>query len=223
MATVRKVVFRDNEIYHIFNRGIERRPVFTDKREYDRALKLIKFYKHADPPIRYSKILQLSEEVRKKMLDDVYKSEKLVDILAFCLMPNHFHFLLKQKKEKGITTFISNFTNAYTKYFNTKNNRIGPLFQGTFKAVLVESDEQLMHLSRYIHLNPVVSSIIKEANLNFYPWSSYPEYFDSSSQGISVAELVLSMFKSIKDYQEFVENQIDYGKKLDLIKHLLLE
>jgi len=175
MTTIRKVVFRNDEIYHVFNRGIERRTIFTNKRNYERARDLIRFYKHKTRQ-RYSQVIRLTEDIRNKILDEVYKSEKLIDILAYCLMPNHFHFLLKQNSEKGISTFVSNFTNAYTKYFNTKNQRLSPLFQGTFKAVLVESEEQLVHLSRYIHLNPVVSSVIRESDLDSYPWSSYPEY-----------------------------------------------
>ncbi len=138
-------------------------------------------------------------------------------------MPNHFHFLLKQKLDKGVATFISNITNAYTKYFNTRNNRVGPLLQGTFKAVLVETDEQLIHLSRYIHLNPVVSSVITEKELDYYPWSSYPEYLGLSDNNISDKDFILKMFRSIRHFKEFVTSQIDYGKKLERIKHLTME
>jgi putative transposase len=87
----------------------------------------------------------------------------------------------------------------------------------------VETDEQLIHLSRYIHLNPVSSSIIPENMINNYPWSSYPEYLFLSIDGITEKELVLGPFRSIEDYQEFVENQIDYAKELDSIKHLVFE
>lgn len=223
MASIRKVVFRDGEIYHIFNRGIERRTIFTSKRDFDRAQKLIKFYRHKEIPIRYSKVMQQPEEMRQTILDNLHKSETLVDILAYCLMPNHFHFLLKQNSDKGIGIFVSNFTNAFTKYFNTKNQRTGPLLEGVFKAVLIESEEQLVHVSRYIHLNPVASSIIKADQLNDYQWSSYPEYINSTKDAISEKSLVLEMFKSSQDYQQFVLDQIDYAKQLDVIKHLTLE
>jgi putative transposase len=223
MATIRKIAFRDGEIYHVFNRGVDRRATFTNKREFSRAIELVKFYKHKDTPIRYSQIIKQPEDLRSKVLDQVYQSEKLVDILCFCLMPNHFHFLLKQNTDKGIATFISNFTNSYTKYLNIKNNRVGPLFQGTFKAVHIETEEQLVHVSRYIHLNPVVSSLVEEDQFENYPWSSYPEYLYLTSQQIADKELILSFFKSVKDYKKFVEDQIDYGKKLEQIKHLLLE
>ncbi|MBI2595464.1 transposase [Candidatus Daviesbacteria bacterium] len=223
MATNRKIVFANEGIYHVFNRGLDRRPTFTNKWEFDRAKKLVKFYRHKDIPIRFSKLIQQPEDIRNKILEDLYKSDRLVDILSFCLMPNHFHFLLKQNVDKGIATFVANFTNAYTKYFNTRNTRIGPLFQGIFKAVLVENDEQLVHVSRYIHLNPVVSSIIETDELKNYPWSSYPEYLSQSDDEIAGKALVLNMFKSPKEYQKFVLDQIDYGKKLEAIKHLIME
>ena len=138
-------------------------------------------------------------------------------------MPNHFHFLLKQNRDKGISTFLSNFTNAYVKYFNTKYKRSGPLFENAFKAVYVENEEQLIHLSRYIHINPVVSSMIKKEELEFYPWSSYPEYLGLSKDAIASKDIILEYFRSVKEYKEFVTNQIDYAKKLEEIKHLLLE
>lgn len=223
MATVRKISLRNGEFYHVFNRGLERRPTFTDKREFSRACNLIKFYRHTEIPVRYSKIIEQPVEIREKMLEELYKSERLVDIICYCLMPNHFHFLLKQLSDNGIAKFISNFTNAYTKYFNTKNERSGPLFQGTFKAVHVESDEQLIHLSRYIHLNPVVSGIAGEESWEEYPWSSYREYIDQENGQIVEKSLVLNMFSNIEDYKEFVRNQIGYAKKLEVIKHLTLE
>lgn len=223
MATIRKIVFSNDQLYHVFNRGIERRDIFMDTRDYKRAINLIKYYIHKETPLRFSQLMQQPEDLRERIFEEVYKSEKLAEIISFCLMPNHFHFLLKQKVDKGVATFISNFSNAFTKYFNTKNARNGPLLQGVFKAVLVETDEQLVHLSRYIHLNPVSSSIIEDHELEFYPWSSYTEFLSSTSEKISNPGVVLSMFKSQEDYKNFVNDQIDYAKKLEIIKHLTLE
>ncbi len=223
MATVRKIVFRNDEIYHIFNRGVERRPIFTSRREYARAQKLLKFYRHKEIPIRFSQVQLQPEEIKIKMLESLFKSEKLVLILAYCLMPNHFHFLVKQISDNGITKFVANFTNAYTKFFNTKHQRVGPLLQGVFKAEHVETDEQLVHLSRYIHLNPVASGVITEGMLDSYEWSSYPEYISLSSNEITEKDIVLSMFKSVEEYIKFVRDQIGYAKELEKIKHLLVE
>ena len=223
MATNRKLVFRDGEIYHVFNRGVDRRSVFTNTKEFERAKNLARFYRHKNTPVRFSQVIQQPQDIRDQILNDLYKSERLVDILAFCIMPNHFHFLLKQNSKKGIPIFMANFTNAYTKYFNTKHKRFGPLLEGIFKAVFIESDEQLLHVSRYIHLNPATSSIIEESQLSSYGWSSYPEYLFLSQDDIAQKKLILDMFKSTKKYQEFVVNQIDYGKQLEAIKHLILE
>jgi putative transposase len=156
-------------------------------------------------------------------MEIMISSGKIVEIIAYCLMSNHFHLLLKQKTENGITTYISNFTNAYTKYFNTRNERSGPLFQGIFKAVFIETDEQLLHLTRYIHLNPVVGSVIETTSLNKYLWSSYPSYLSSKQDTLTNPQPILSSFFSSTSYENFVLDQIDYAKKLDKIKHLTLE
>ena len=223
MASIRKIVLSDGQIYHVFNRGIDRRTVFTSKKDFDRFQRLIKFYRHKNIPIRFSQVMQQSEDIRESTLRNIHESERLVDILTYCIMPNHFHFLLKQNSNNGIATFISNITNAYTKYFNTRTKREGPLFQGVFKAVLIESDEQLVHVSRYIHLNPTTSSIIPTEQLNSYLWSSYPEYIKLSNEDISESSFVLGLFKSVKDYEKFVMDQVEYAKQLDAIKHLILE
>ena len=148
-------------------------------------------------------------------------SRKTVEIICHCMMPNHFHLLLQQKVEGGITEFISKLSNSYTKYFNTKNQRLGPLLQGEFKAVHVQSDDQLIHLSRYIHLNPLVGYVTK--SLDQYPWSSYLEYTDKEKTNFFLKEIILGQFKSIPEYIQFVLDQKDYGKKLEAIKHGLLD
>ena len=161
--------FVNGQYYHIYNRGSEKRIIFENRLDYHRFLASMVYYQLAGPKPKFSNTLK-----RKSFKNS---DQKIVDIICFCLMPNHFHFLLRQSQENGVTEFTSKLSNSYTKYFNTKHNRIGPLFQGEFKAVLVESDEQLLHLSRYIHLNPFVSYLTK--NLNYYEWSSYEEYINN--------------------------------------------
>lgn len=224
MPTNRKCVFANDEIYHIFNRGVEKRPTFMDKRELDRGIKTLDFYRFANLPLKLSKFLVLPESERVKLTQEMYrKYKKLVEIICYCLMPNHFHFLVKQIKKNGVSTFAANFTNSYTKYFNTKHERVGPLFQGLFKAVRVESDEQLIHVSRYMHLNPVSSFLIKPKQLEDYPWSSYPEYLDISHNKIADREIVLDMFASKEAYKQFVMDQVDYARQLEQSEHLILE
>lgn len=224
MSTKRKLVFANDEIYHIFNRGVEKRPVFTNKRELDRAIQTLDFYRFANLPLRLSKFLTLPQEEKLKFIQNINKDyEKLIEIICYCLMPNHFHFLLKQKQEKGISIFAANLTNSYTKYFNTRHERIGPLFEGTFKAVHIESDEQFVHVSRYIHLNPVSSFLIEPEELETYEASSYLEYMGLSSRNITNKEIVLDLFPSKEKYKQFVLDQVDYARKLERIKHLSLE
>lgn len=224
MPTNRNLVFADEEIYHIFNRGVDKRPTFTNKTELSRAMLALDIYKFSELPIRLSKILTLPLDEREQFIRNIRKEcSKLVEIICFCLMPNHFHFLLRQKIKNGISNFAANFTNSYTKYFNAKHERIGPLFQGLFKAVHIQSDEQLVHVSRYIHLNPVSSYLIEADELENYQWSSYPEYVGNPPSNIADKETVLNMFRSKEKYKEFVVNQIDYARKLEQIKHLMLE
>ena len=122
------------EIYHAFNRGIESRPTFIDKKERDRAIKIIEFYKYESPQVKLSRFLKMNKELQKEIYGKLEQKKRLVDVLCFCLMPNHFHFLLRQKQDGGISTYISLFLNSYVRYFNTKHERLGPLFLDKFKA-----------------------------------------------------------------------------------------
>ncbi len=224
MPTNRKLVFANDEIYHVFNRGVEKRPTFTDKRELKRAMLTLDFYRFAKPPLKLSKLLVTPQDEQVELLGKLKRDhEQLVEIICFCLMPNHFHFMLKQKTENGISTFVSTVANSYTRYFNTKHDRIGPLFEGIFKAVRIESDEQLIHVSRYIHLNPVSSFLIKPEELENYEWSSYPEFLGLSDGKVAAKDLILDFFPSVEAYKKFVLDQADYAQQLNLIKHLALE
>lgn len=221
----RKIPLVNNEIYHVINRGVASQPIFLNKRDYDRALNTILYYQNFNIPLRYSFFMRLPQQ-RKFELHNQLKGQKeyFVDIVSYCLMPNHIHLLLKQKTDSGISIFMSKFSNSYTRYFNTKNDRIGHLFQGKFKSVRIENDEQLLHVSRYIHLNPFTSYVVKNLDeLERYPYSSFVEYINRKVQSFCKKSLVLNHFRSCINYKEFVFNQADYQRKLDRIKHLILE
>lgn len=223
MVNIRKLTLANEQYYHVFNRAIDRQTIFNTKWEYKRALETLRYYRYINLPIRLSQFLNLQLEARDKIITElIARNEKLVEIAAFCLMPNHFHLLLKQAQTSGISTFISNFSNSYTKYFNTKHNRTGHLFEGTFKAVFIETDEQLIHVSRYIHLNPVSSFIIKNEALDEYSWSSYPEYLNKPKL-ISEPSIVLKLFPNSLSYKTFVNDQVSYARELDKIKHLTID
>ena len=211
----RSVPLVNGEFYHTYNRGNDKRNIFTQAWDYKRFQKTFYYYQFLGPKPSFSKF---SKSELNLFRPD--QNQKIVDIICYCLMSNHFHFLLKQLRDNGISTFLSQISNSYTKYFNTKYNRVGGLLQGTFKSVLVESDEQLIHTSRYIHLNPVVSGLTKD--LNSYQWSSNPEYFGGKGIICSLKE-ILDFFSSSKKYQEFVDAQIDYGTTLEILKHRTID
>ena len=212
------------QYYHVFNRGVEKRQIFNDRRDYLRAIETYKFYKFHDLHLRLSEYHNLTLEAKTVFEENILdKRDCMVDFICYCLMPNHFHFVLRQTLDDGISQFLRRFSDSYTRYFNERNDRCGSLFQGPFKAVLVESDEQLLYVSRYVHLNPYTSFLIKDTDeLIYYPWSSLNEYI-SESVGICKKEIVLDNFSSKEEYREFVFDQADYQRSLENIEHLVFE
>ena len=162
----------NGQYYHIFNRSINKEPIFTRLKDCQRAIFTMNYYRFKDSPLKLAYFLALGFDVRNDIMVSLIKTSKtLVDIICYCLMPNHFHILLKQNEENGISRF-----------FNTKHSRQGHLFQGQFKAVRIEDEEQLIHVSRYIHLNPYSSFVVKTiTNLKEYRHSSLKEYLESAA------------------------------------------
>lgn len=192
--------------------------IFTDTRDFNQAILSMKFYQIEKPPIKLSRFKSLSATDQTIFLTKVSNFHNtLVDILCYVFMPNHFHFLLKQNIENGVSRFISNFTNSYTRYFNTAHKRSGHLFQGQFKAVEIESEAQLIHVSRYIHLNPLTAGFTTQKTLSEYKWSSYPDYLKPNSK------MITKIFKSPDAYEKFVLNHADYARELEFIKHQVID
>ena len=213
-----------NQVYHVFNRSIAKETIFNQKRDYQRIIDLINFYRFENPPLRYSYYNRLEIDKKGGFLKSLYTKKKLILILAFCIMPNHLHFLLKQKVENGISDFMRHMQNSYAKYFNTKYVRTGSLFQPAFKGVRVENDNQLMHVARYIHLNPATSYLVRSGqNLEDYLWSSFGTYLRKDGYSFVHTKLVYRFSKSRKSLRSFTLDQADYQKKLDRIKHIMLE
>lgn len=212
----------NGEFYHVYNRGVALQPIFYTKGDYKQALLDLSYYRYTSPPVKLSSFKELSVEQREYLLQELEsKNERLVELVSFCFMPNHFHFLIKQLADGGISTFMSRFTNSYTRFFNVKHKRVGPVFQGAFKAVHIVSDYQLIHVSRYIHINPVVSYVINLGGLLDYPWSSLGEFIGEAH--IVDPQPVLGQFPSGEVYKQFVFDQVDYGRELENIKHLTME
>lgn len=221
---IRKTPLVNGKIYHVYNRSVNKVPIFTNKREYARFLFLLDYYKTKNAPFCFSKFIRLKPEEQQVILDKVRnnKQNNLISLIAYCFMPNHFHLLLQQQFEEGIKDYLRKIQNSYAKYFNLKHKRQGPLFQNRYKVVLIEDEVQLLHTSRYIHLNPYSGYILKDKKeLKDYPWSSLSEYL-SKQEGRCEKDLILNQFSQNK-YLKFVLDQADYQRSLKDIKHLALE
>jgi len=207
--------FVKDGIYHVYNRGVEKRKIFLDKQDYRIFNYYLKTYLTA-PSIGGDSpriVLRLGREF------DLYKN---LELMCYALMPNHFHFLLKQNSENAVTEFMKRLTNAYVKYFNDKYDRVGTLFQGRYRAILVDKDEYLTHLSSYIHINPIEMKEFSDAEkLKKYTFSSYLDYIGKRNTPWVHRDFILNYFEKDKfsDYEEQTKKLIfasdKYKKKLN--------
>ena len=209
---MQKPSFVENKIYHIYNRGVEKRKVFMDNRDYRRFIHDLFEFNDEDAVFNISYYFNPKTiEVEPRYLRKERKPRKLlVEILLFTLMPNHFHLLLKQKKENGIVRFMQKLGTGYTMYFNKKYERVGGLFQGRFKAVLVNEEKHFLHLPFYIHLNPIdlinyrgSTSIELMDYLRKYRWSSFPDYIGKKNfPSVTSRGFLLEFFGGEKEYEK---------------------
>lgn len=209
----RRTDFAIGEFYHIYNRGTDKRNIFLDQRDYNRFLALLYCCNSTD-----NVVLRLEEQPFLKQ-----RKETLVDVGCYCLMPNHFHVLLREKCEKGISRFMQKLSTGYTMYFNKRRERNGVLFQGKFKAAHVEEDRYLRYLISYIHLNPVkiieprwkengISGRGKaEKYLNSYAHSSYMDYLDfQRPENVIVSKNIMpEYFNSTFGFKRLVTEWLD--------------
>jgi putative transposase len=212
----------ENSYYHVYNRGVDKKEIFQDEQDYRVFLKYLKEYLSQPPDLSKIKETFTLQGYTFQGVPHQHKNfyEK-IEIIAYCLMPNHFHLELHQKDKQDIQNFMQSISTRYSMYFNKKYERIGPLFQGTYKAVLINDENYLLHLSRYIHLNPSEFTDNLEA-----AYSSYPEFIGKRKTEWIKPEIVLSYFNKAKDdfikgantYQNFVEKYpIDSEKILGKI------
>jgi len=186
----RKVDFRAGECYHLYNRGNNYADIFFERENY----------------------LYFLRQMRK------YLPSPVLDILAYCLMPNHYHLLVRLKADNPSPS-MQRLALSYTKAINQHYGRVGTLFQGRFRAAHVDRDEYLLHLSRYIHLNPVLAGLAQRAE--DWEFSSYREFLGQRQGTLTKPGLVLSQFGSPEAYREFVESYADSAK--ELLQPILLE
>lgn len=234
-----------NEIYHIYNRGVEKRTVFLEDKDYLRFIHdLFEFNNTAPTPNITYHLKQSSEESSEVGLPNIKRMPRklLVEILAFCLMPNHFHMMVRPRFETGITEFMRKLGTGYTNYFNRKYQRVGPLFQGKYKIVRIADESHFIHLPYYIHLNPLdlvipawrdlgrdlgsrtsKSWVRAMQFLKTYRWSSHLDYCGKKNfPFVTQREFLLDFFDGSKNYTHNIEHWIQ-EKNLESIASIVLE
>jgi putative transposase len=220
----RKSPLATGETYHVFNKSIADYVIFNTDSEYDRMIAAIQYYRAENKNLSFSRFIKLSQGENNLIeisARDTKVKTKIVEIIAYCVMPTHFHLVLQQLQDNGISVFMNNILNSYSKYFNIKHKRKGPLWEGRFKNVLVDTDEYLFHLTRYMHLNPVTASLTDRPGM--WKFSSYNEYILGDNINERICEYRHRFDIKPKRYKKFVEDRISYQKELAKIKHLLFE
>ena len=207
-------------VYHVLNKSIAGYKIFNNSSEFDRMVETTLFYqsKNLESFSLFTRRKNYKHDFEKLVNS---KREKIVEIIAYCFMPTHFHFLLKQLKDNGIPEFINILLNSYTRHFNTIHKRKGPLWEARTKKIFVETDRDLLHISRYIHLNPSTSYLVD--NPEDWEYSSYKEYLGISDNSIKICNFQEVLDIDNKKYKKFVENRIDYQRDLKEMKDFLLE
>ncbi len=216
----RKIPLVENRIYHIVSRSIEKYRIFRNRKDYERMRELLKYYQVKKPSTKYSIYLEIKNK-KKILQEDLVENEKLVEIIAYCLMPTHIHLVLKQVIKDGISIYMGRVLNSYAKYFNTKYKRKGPLFESRFKSIEVETTEGLYHLTRYVHLNPVTAYLVQ--NPEDWRFSSYKEFINEVDIDEKICNFDFFLEINKEEYKDFVISRKDYQKELEKIKHLFLE
>jgi REP element-mobilizing transposase RayT len=199
---MRKIELANGELYHIFNRGVDKRNIFADKNDLERFFQCMQIFNVIEPIGSLYEYNFLKPEEKQK------PKKHLVRFVAYCLLPNHFHFIIQQATDNGISKFMKRLLGGYSWYFNHKKKRSGVLFEGTFKAVHINSNEQLLHTSAYVNLNDKQKNLFdgrnaKKTNLVKSSWEEYIEQknvFEICAQ----KGLVLGQFRSKSEYKKFV-------------------
>ena len=226
--------FLTDKIYHIYNRGVEKRNIFLDNSDYTRFIHDLYEFNDTAPAGRFDRI---KNTVRDRISDNIKKRQLIVEILAFCLMPNHYHLIIKQLVDGGISDYIQKIGIGYTAIFNRKYERSGVLFQGKTKAVAVETEEQLIHLPYYIHLNPLdlifpnqkekgISDWKKaEEFLMQYRWSSHLDYCNIKNYPSVISKsLLFNIWKNSDNYKKDFQGWLkEKGKSFANVSSILID
>jgi putative transposase len=222
---MRKTEFANGEYYHVFNRGVDKRDIFSDARDYKRFLLAMELLNDEEDGLmiewRNYKNSNSSATLDDFLKPGFRKRSPLVEIIAHCLNPNHYHFILKQIDDKGVERFMHKLGTSHTKYFNIKQKRSGTLFQGRFRAVHIDSNEYLLYLSVYVNKNNLIHGYNRDDN---WPYSSLPYYLGKKSDKLVNPDVILKQFESIEQYKDYLENNASHMReKKELEKYLIEE
>lgn len=209
--------------YHIYNRGVEKRDIFQDEADYKKFIAFLKFY--LTKPNLQGRTLKDENDrtIPPSRANSNFSDE--IQLFAYCLMPNHFHLLIKQVNERSMAHFMHSLITKYVMYFNKRNKRVGTLFQGKYKTVRITSEEQYTYITKYIHRNPLPSHPTGSdlEGLADYKFSSYGNYLGLFKQSWVKTDDILSYFSKSNarnTYQSFVEESGDisrvYKEMIDL-------
>lgn len=214
---MRKIKFTNGEFYHVFNRGVDKRQIFEHALDFDRFLLSMEEFNTIKSIGSIYENSYLKPEIKVKR-----RQAKLVNIICYCLNINHYHFILEQLVDGGISKYMKSLGGGFTKYFNAQHKRNGVLFQGQFKAKHISSNEYLLHASAYVNLNNLVHKI-KGKDYR----SSGSEYFDGSINGLCKKDIILKQFRNTKEYKDFTQsslkNILERKKLVKELEQLLLE
>jgi len=226
----KKVEYVTGEYYHIYNRGVEKRNIFLDGADYFRFIQGMKEFNDIEAT---GNLCSIPRRATVRYIKDK-KEAPIIKFITYALMPNHFHFIVQQIKDNGISKFMQRLGTGYTKYFNKRYGRNGVLFQGVFRAKHISTDEYLLHLSRYIHLNPLnlnkpdwIEQGIenKDKAYNFlmkYDWHSLPFWLKNRANLVRLyPQIVLDQFSSKEEYKDFVLDWVE--KDMDKINDIVIE
>jgi len=216
----RKIPLVTGEVYHIFSKSIAGFRIFNSEADFLRLLSGIRFFRARKPGRALSCLLRDDPE-RIVEEDRADAGSRRIQLIAYCIMQTHFHLLLRQNERNGISDFMSLLQNSYTRYFNLKYRRKGPLWESAFKNVTIESDEQALHVTRYIHLNPATAYLVDKAA--DWKFSSYLEYLGETGHEKSICEWAHFPILPPRQYEKFVNDRIHHQRMLDQYKHLALE
>jgi len=224
---MRKILFQNEYYYHIYNRGVDKRNIFLDNYDYIRFLTSLREFNRIDAIDSLYRQRQIEHQVASKSLQanfacsDLDASRPLVEYICYCLLPNHFHIMVRQITEKGIEKIMHKLGLGYTRYFNNKYARTGSLFQGTYKVVAIKTSPYLYYLSAYIHGNP---EIHKLANAKNWTWSSLRDYLDLRKGNLCRKDIIRKEFKNMSSYHEYLNTVIkDSFARKQSIKNYTLE